>query len=32
MHADIEALTLSLDEWIKGVDRHYATKDGGSSP
>jgi len=31
MHADVEALTLSLDEWIRGIDRHYAAKGTGSS-
>ena len=28
MRADVEALSLSLDGWIKGIDRHFATKRG----
>jgi len=30
MRADVEALSLSLDGWIEGIDRHFATKSGGA--
>jgi hypothetical protein len=31
IHADVEALSLSLDSWIKGIDRHFAAKRDSSS-
>lgn len=29
VRADLEALSLSLENWIKGIDRHFAGKRGG---
>jgi hypothetical protein len=31
MRADVEALSLSLDDWIRGIDRHFAGKGGSKS-
>ncbi|MEZ5815675.1 MAG: hypothetical protein R3D44_01155 [Hyphomicrobiaceae bacterium] len=30
LHADVESLALSLDHWIKGIDRDFGAKKGGS--
>jgi len=31
VRADVEALSLSLDGWLKGIDSHFGTKGGSGA-